>query len=418
MSFLYEINKINKEENDNCNFHSSANADFLCLDCKNFICKHCYVNNHIDHYAKVPQEAIKENINLIEETIKELNNLNQSQKSKSDQGDFSKKLISQKEKISNDMIDLQIKNEKEIIKTVNNMRPSNEKDLFKERVFKYCNKLKKTLDDLNEIENYNKEMISENDNKLKKSNLLELISEKGIDLFSNEQEEFDSIQEIFNNYIKNPENSVISNNSYNKIYSYMIQLEDQVRLSCKLKRCNKIYSIRRFNSFLPNEKTRYFKRTSLQFCFSSNVILTGIGVCGLINSQKDMLVTCEILKMNIKPVNEKEGRDEIEYEKVMNENFSLSNPKNSFEPIFQFNFKDPIEALKNESYILTIDNNTDETYVNTFCGSAGEVNKFFKIQEFIQNNTNIKIKFSRPKDVYSDFDEISIGIICDFYFGI
>ena len=58
----------------NCEFHSSAKGDFFCLDCLTLVCKYCYVNNHKQHDAHVPNEIIKNFLKKLNSSIVDLEN--------------------------------------------------------------------------------------------------------------------------------------------------------------------------------------------------------------------------------------------------------------------------------------------------------------------------------------------------------
>ena len=76
-SQLELINNNNSEENNyNCYKHPDSKGSFYCDQCKEFICKMCFGEEHRSHKCNLPEAIKEEFIQNVQESITFLNELN------------------------------------------------------------------------------------------------------------------------------------------------------------------------------------------------------------------------------------------------------------------------------------------------------------------------------------------------------
>lgn len=433
---MKEIDKnIDSSINElNCEIHASAKGDFFCINCRQIICKHCFVNNHKTHNSNVPGEIIKSVLDKLN------NSLSENDKQKSHLTDILNAINSQSKSLQHFQDDIS-KESQRFKNSISNEINSNLKALLLEYVSQNFGKLgteteklytkidntiainKEFLDELGEIKE-DVDKIEASDSKHKDYDLCKYIASELKDLnFLNSENKDNSADNQLINQLESVKQSVhLTNNQFHVSFSGIekdIQnYQNMVNESINLGASNMNFFLRRFNHFNhpDDKKSLFFKKSYLKLAVEDDIYLSGINLCGLHKGEKPINISIELLEIS----NNTRESLSSEHKSILKENFSLKAIQDEADPVSSYFFNLPvfIKSKDRASYLLVIENLTSEQYVKIFTGNATLTDKFFYLQELQCNTTEVKFTFSRPKNINSDFDELTAGILSDVIFSV
>ena len=441
---------LSSEENEfNCYMHNTLKGSFFCEECKEFICKMCYAENHREHKCHLPEIIKKEFIENLQESLDYSSELNPIlNNSINDIKTIHDNLKNQK----NDTMNIP-ENALKVIKTNND----NQIDLLMNKIIEKFQGIDKEVS-----ENYNTFNVLK-DKTIEYLNILKKIDDEinnddylkdEFNLCEYHKEKSDCLREIFNfinfsyNFInvtlnktnvKFDENKEKIENSLNLVKKEILNYEKSCISSILTGRENRSIILRRFIHFSHNE-IKYFKNSIIAFASNDNVFLSGLSLCGLYVKKKKTLnnqnINNTIGTINTNNTNitndtinnEETFNDEnknqklsiqitistminqSEGEKLFEEKCELGTVKGSEDPSFIINFEKGIKILKEKLYLIKIENLSENNYIDLWTGSVGKVKKN-NIQVIRCHNTGIKFIFKQAEGIQSDFDEFEQGII-------
>ena len=436
--FEFEDNPINKPTEENnidefeCYTHNKNKSSYYCDDCKQFICKLCFAEEHRNHKCHLPEHISKEFKEYIEKTIDNVKELKPVlEGSLEEVKQIYTRLKDQKDdtlKIPEETIEnIRIKNEAQM--TVFNQRfesKMNGVDKEIEDDTARHNKIKeKTIKYLQDFEEYNKSIKNE-DKKFS--------NEKICQYHKNHLDKFKEISEFISNslnFLNNKLQNTINNAKHSKtkllndiqlLNKSITMYENCTSSSILTGQANNSILLRRFLRFIHND-VKYFKITSLIVKVNSPIFLTGLSVCGLYipnkkaaepNFSNEPEISLNIV-VSILEENNNQGWNKILSEKAM-----LLPIRDKYDPSNIINFTKGVKLIQNKKYLITIENNSNVTYCDLWVGGVKEkkvketdIEKRKKEDDYVLrcHNTNIYFSFSQTKDIQTDFDEFTTGII-------
>ena len=419
-----EINKFYKKNRKlslneiSCFKHKNKKCSFYCDECKEFICKFCFAEEHRNHYCHLPEKIsndfkifIDEIINnskelnpQLEKTIEEVKKIYENLKNqKNEVLKIPKNIIDKISQKNVDLIEILLK---KLNKNINNFDNDANDDLnkvlkFKENCEKYLKEISIIKNNLNiqktkENNNENKENFDDKNNNLIKetneinSNKFEnnekIISNENnnnnnennnenkimtnIEICEYHHNNFKLFTEIKNfiekssNYLNNKlknnlshseENKTIVKNNINLLNKELINYENSSINSISTGQKSNSILLKRFIRFIHNE-IKYFKNTSLIIVSNKNIFITGLSLCGLYTNKK---------------IND----DNIENE---NDNLQIKTPLPLKIPDENknLNLKINISLIKTRSLITSTPNNNNDNNDN----NNNENNIFFEYE--------------------------------------
>ena len=425
-----------------CYTHSSAKGDYFCITCFNFICKHCYVNEHKSHESNTLSEIsasifskikdLEPKVNLDKLSLEEEVHLheeqnNKFQKLKEDYGRLLKNIGTN------------------FIKVINKRQEKIKKHYLK--VFSYYDteaETKLELDQeieilLEKLKNKGKKLQDYETKLVGYKEALEMMISYPVEALSwiiSERQFFSVIEDLID--IKSDEEICKKLKRYVSILKQKIKeieetssdfisnqyyYKDLVDECIENEHCSVRYFLRRFEEFhkklSENEDSNtndiklthqmYFKKSTISFKVrNKNILLLGLGICGLqVKTLKVKITIVEnlaplLLFSNVNLTNNHVYSEELTLNKITNED----------DPVIDVYFK-PIKIKKNGYYNISIENLSNDNYISIYLGSTNEKKK---IQEIVDPNTNTDFVFFQEKENHSDFDELVTGIICDLWF--
>ena len=436
-SQLEIIDLSDEEENIyNCFKHKEASGSFYCEDCKEFICKICFAEEHRNHKSHLPEiinqefvKNIKESIDFSSELIPVLNE---------SVNDIKKIYENMKKQKSDTMIIPQ-----NTLKVISNNN-TNQIDFLMDKTIKTflgidnevqdnCitfsmlkDRTKKYLDIINDL---NKEMDNIKQNKdnfdlckfhKEKFNLLNEIIDYIISSFN-----FLNIR-LTNTNNKYEENIENIENSLNLMEKEISNYEKSCISSISTGRENRCIILRRYVHFSHNE-IKYFKNTIIGFASNNNVFLCGLSLCGLYVkkkkntpqtddgdenkiSEEDNNINEDMKKKISIQITISTMSNQNEGEQLFNQKCELGGVKGSEEPTVIINFEKGINILKEKLYVIKIENLSDNNYIDIWAGAVGKL-KNKNIQVIRCHNTGIQFLFKQAEGIQTDFDEFENGII-------
>ena len=440
----------NNDSEFNCYIHQESKGSFYCDQCKEFICKMCFAEDHRTHKCQLPEIIKNEFIQNVLESINlssELNpileeNINNIKK-------ISENLKKQKNGISAipqntlKIINNNNKNQIELLmeKTKNKFLGIDNEihdnyitfNIIKEKTKQYL-----------EILKIIKEEINNNANEKFKTDY---------DLCVYHKEKYSLLNEIFD-YINSSLNFINTNlpKANNKFDENKEKIENSLNLMTKEinnyeKSCissiltgreNRSIILRRYIHFSRNE-IKYFKNSLIGFASDENIFISGISLCGLYikkkknknkpnqnnnesNENKNEISDLES-NININNIINKENNkkldiqitistmiNKLEGEKLFSQKCELLGVKGSDDPIEIINFEKGVKIFKEKLYLIKIENLSENNYIDIWTGSVGNLKK--KNMQIIRcHNTGIQFLFKKDEGIQTDFDEFENGII-------
>ena len=433
----------------NCYKHNEIKGSFYCDECKEFICKMCFAEEHRKHKCHLPEMIKKEFIELLDESINfsseltpvfneniiDIKKIHENMKKQKDDIEkipqnvikimfnsnetqvnlikekIIKKMLGIDEEIQDDYTTFNIIKDKskkyfELLEEIsNNMNNKDNKNF--ENNFQLCEYHKKQSILLNEIDKYIKESLNFIDIRLKNTN------------------------NIFE------ENKDIINNSMNMISKEISNYEKSCVSSITTGRQSRSIVLRRFIHFSHNE-IKYFKSSIIGFASNNDIFLTGISLCGLYTRKikKFKSITLETPKEdkdknspnssnnnsnNIKEIEDNIPKldiqvtiwtmsNHVEGEKLFSQKCVLTGVKKIEEPAVIIHFEKGVNIIKEKLYLIKVENLSDNNYIDILIGRVPEL-KRKNIQVIRCQNSGIQFLFKQAEGITTDFDEFNQGII-------
>ena len=448
-------NDDDSEENKfNCYVHHGSKGSFYCEQCKEFICKMCFAEEHRTHKCHLPEIIKKEFVQNVQESI-----------------NFSSEL--------HPVLDESINNIKKIYENLKKQK--NDLNLFPQNALKVINTnnkiqiellMEKTINKFlgidNEIhDNYLTHKMLKDKTKnylgiLKKIN--EEINNNGkfktnYDLCVYHKEKNNVLNEIFK-YINSSLNfiNIRLNNTNNKYDENKEKIENSLNLMSKEinnyeKSCissiltgreNRSIILRRYIHFSHNE-IKYFKNSLIGFASNDNVFISGISLCGLYikkrknkanpndneNNENNYDTNNLESNLNINNIINEENNNkkiniqitvstmsnQVEGEKLFSQKCELGGVRGSEDPTEIINFEKGVKIIKEKLYLLKIENLSEDNYIDLWTGSVGKLKKK-NLQVIRCHNTGIQFLFKQAEGIQTDFDEFDNGIIEGILYSI
>ena len=448
-------NDDDSEENKfNCYVHHGSKGSFYCEQCKEFICKMCFAEEHRTHKCHLPEIIKKEFVQNVQESI----NFSSELHPVLDESiNAIKKIYENLKKQKNDL-NLFPQNALKVINTNNKIQI----ELLMEKT------INKFLGIDNEIhDNYLTHKMLKDKTKnylgiLKKIN--EEINNNGkfktnYDLCVYHKEKNNVLNEIFK-YINSSLNfiNIRLNNTNNKYDENKEKIENSLNLMNKEinnyeKSCissiltgreNRSIILRRYIHFSHNE-IKYFKNSIIGFASNDNVFISGISLCGLYikkrknkansnnneNNENNYDTNNLESNLNINNIINEENNNkkiniqitvstmsnQVEGEKLFSQKCELWGVRGSEDPTEIINFEKGVKIIKEKLYLLKIENLSEDNYIDLWTGSVGKLKKK-NLQVIRCHNTGIQFLFKQAEGIQTDFDEFDNGIIEGILYSI
>lgn len=469
-------NNINRNYNNvYCYKHFSAESNFYCIECSEFICRDCITSIHREHNSSI-LEVCKEDI------IKRINKFNFCLKElKIQLIDAKSQFITQIDKFNK----IKSNNDEKITtlyKTVlNDLNSYNKSFLVKIN----SNPI---IGEIETIKSYEKNLMNLNmDHDSNTISILGVLDEIEDDTFtSTDENNIKFINEISKKVdkIKAIRNEIQSNfiNGKNRLLNiiknqlkYSGMFYETVKLSLFTSRFFSPLYIKRFiNYYDPG--LQYIKKTSLYLnnnsISSKRINLIGLSLCGIkknFKKKSNLMIKCLLTISAVKiiintnshlsttKIDEKTKNNLLDNDNNLYQNLHNINAENSLEsvpiqllseviyikeveencniPVFNYFFynyefigkKCYVELRKDYRYLIQIENLDENRYINTWYGRTlkrdfksmfKNINQFKSLeQEIVPNNqSDVSLKITSSEE--SDLNEFSAGIISDFIIEI
>ena len=454
-------NDIDPEENKfNCYKHKLLKGSFYCDECKEFICKKCFADEHRMHKCHLPDVIKNEFEQIIQESIDYSNELspilNDNVNDITKIYDSLKKQKNDTVKIPQNVLKIISNNNENQIgllmeKTIGKFKGIDNEiydnyitfNLLKDKTKKYLENLKKITDEVNNDNNY----------------------ESNYDLCVYHREKSKYFKEILN-YINSSNNfiNIILNNTNHKFDENKEKIENSLNLMSKeitnyekicissilTGRENRSIVLRRYIHFAHNE-IKYFKNSIIGFASNNNVFISGLSLCGLyIKKKKEKNIENNNNIQNNNNINNSEQNNDehnnnenineddndefmkkklpikitistmsnqVEGEKLFVQECDLSCVKGSEEPSVIINFEKGVKIIKEKLYLLKVENLSENNYIDIWTGAVGKLKKK-NVQVIRCHNTGIQFLFKQAEGIQTDFDEFENGIIEGILYSI
>lgn len=418
------------EEEIECEKHPNLQGNFYCNDCKIFLCKFCFANEHRTHKSNLPEEIST----IYKSELKKLINDISSIKPRIDDSlksisEIDKKIKSIRETSLNKMkmlflqINLTLKEKYEIIlkqydssfegidEEVSNLHKRMES--LQKKSFKYSLEIQDFLSFLNNNSSKSTQELC-NLKKGKKELMKEArkLIEDSESFFSlkiaNTKQKYQNKMEMFNKQIE-------------KFLKHLQIYEKSVLNSIHTGISSSSLRLRRFNKFSKNN-FKFYKTSSIVCQVNKVICLVGLGFCGL--NSKDKSITEISQKNSNVPISveisyaNSENSLNSERPKLTKETHYLNFIQNQNDPTIVVYFHKAIILKPNVKYLLTVINEHKDSFLELWCG---EVAKVFltKMMQFVHCNTSgVHFEFYPSQGVESDFNEFNIGLIADLIFSV
>ena len=447
-SQLEIINRTESEEeeenNYNCYIHQESKGSFYCDECKKFICKMCFAEEHRTHKCHLPEIIIKEFVKNVQESIdysnelspilnENINNIKKIYETlKQQKSDIMKVPQNTLKIISNNnsnQIDLLLDKSFEKFQGIDNEIHDDyiTHNILKEKTNEYLEIIKNIINDINNIDEKDKTKFDLCKYHKEKTSLL-----KEIYNYINTSFNFINIR-LNNTNNKYDQNKEKIENSINLMNKEILNYEKSCISSISTGRENRAIILRRYIHFSHNE-IKYFKNSIISFASNDYVFLSGLSLCGLyIKKKKNQIQTnnnsdnnetnnIETNDNNDTEINEEMSKkiliqitistmiNQVEGEKLFVQKCELTGVKGSEEPSIIINFEKGIKISKEKLYLIKIENLSDNNYIDIWTGSVGKIKKK-NIQVIRCHNTGIQFLFKQAEGIQTDFDEFENGII-------
>ena len=402
--------------------------NFYCDECKEFICKFCFAEEHKKHKCHLPEIISEEFKKYINESISDAEKLKPILDNAIDEvSEICSNLKVQKNDI--------IKVPSTIIESINE-KNNNQIEEFLNKFINLLDNLDNEVDtDYNrhiqikiKVQNYIKE-LEEISKKIKNDD--NILNNFQLCIYHKKSKE--KLIEM-NNFFSNSINflniklvSLIDKcektkpkllNDISLLNKSLLNYENTSMSSILTGQASNSILLRRFLRFIHSE-IKFFKNTSLIIKSNSQIFLSGLLICGLyINKKKikdpnndlnnNLLNRDKIdIKINIFPYDiESNNKGEI----IFNEDFKIYGIIDHKDPTQIVNFSKGVKFLSDKNYLITIENISKDCYCDLWVGNTGNI-KNKDTQTIKCHNTQTEFTFIRSKGIQTDFDEFNSGII-------
>ncbi len=434
INIIKKEKKILSEDEITCFNHNNKKGSFYCDECKEFICKFCFAEEHKKHKCHLPEiisEEFKKYINesisdaeklkpILDNAIDEVSEICSNLKvQKNDIIKVPSTIIERINEKNNNQIEEFLKKFINLLDNLDNEVDTdyNRHIQIKEKVQNYIKELdeisKKIKNDDNSLNNFqlciyhkkSKEKITEIDNFFSKS--MNFLNIKLLSLIDNCEKtkptllnDITLLNKSLSNYENTSLSSILTGEASNSIL------------------------LRRFIRFIHSE-IKFFKNTSLIIKANSQIFLSGLSICGLYINQKkiknpnndlnnNLLNRGSIdIKINIFPYDiESNNKGEI----IFNEDFKIYGIIDHKDPSQIINFSKGVKFLSDQNYLITIENISKDCYCDLWVGNTGNI-KNKDTQTIKCHNTQTEFVFMRSKGIQTDFEEFTSGIIVGFLYS-
>ena len=415
------------EEDDFCYMHTTEKIIFYCEDCKDLLCKMCF-NQHRSHNTSMP-EIVRENLILsfvediqklklstpkMEESIKAMGEINGQIKSYNSNIKIQLNKLNTnldktlKEKLKHnydEFVQIFENIDKEVEESFNRLNIASKRcskfildiseietniKMYKSNL-KLCEYIKRVSSVFNEAKRVSVECSSFLCTKLKN------IKTKG-------ESELKKFTKLIENYSKKQ-----------RIYENSVINSTLTGANCQS------YRLRRFFKY-SIEDLAYFRTSTVFLSANKKIIVTGIGICGLLKGKNDRNLSINI---SINEISVNRTIDEGTKYEISNtlhtENSTLTSIINSYDPSLCFYLSKVITLEPGSTYAITCLNlEKGSQYVELYRGKVyfpSNSGSKEPVQDIKCNNTRIDFKFTPSKGVESDFNELSMGIISDVIYS-
>jgi len=282
-------NSSQSEDELECDFHPNSKGNFYCDDCRVFLCKICFANEHRTHNSNLPSDIsmnFKENILNLVQTISQFE----------PKIDSSIKVINDLENKIKNIRESSAKKLSEIVVNINKLFVSKNQIFLEE----YKSNLDQTDDDIHDVDQRLKNLqtritkflidvseIKNNFNTIYNGNSIETCLYK-----QNLKKFFAESQKIFNDskYLIGSKVDISIQKANEKIEQFN-DISQKLYKKIKVFRSSVINSIqtgissfslrvRRFTKF-SKMGIKYYKTSSLKFKTNNPVSIVGFAICGL-----------------------------------------------------------------------------------------------------------------------------------------
>lgn len=418
----------------NCNGHPC----FFCENCLGAICYKCMLNLHLSHQTNSMQyisnsfkDYLNEMANALKAKIDECTNeLFNSKTTDDSKKSISLKLIDQlsslidsaNENVNSSLASIKEAYYKKFCEAYqSNDKLANEIDSSITKLNpRYSNSEKFLINIMRAYDNGSIENILKCEMKQKAKGDIETIQ-----ALINEAEEVLSKLHQLNEYTQKNKDTISV--AQQNTLKHLFELEDSLLFSIKRGSIDNMVMMDRFNSFKPNTMM-YFKSSSIELMPTSNEVdLIGVSVCGLFinesklgnpNNQMHQMENRDGIEVNItlSIVNNDIGKGSDDPQVVIKETKKLYGIVNANDPMVLLYFSNKVLLQKNRSYVITINNLNGSNYYGDFWTGSTPLDTIVTMSQSIKcNTTGVNMMFKSVKDtnkeIQSDFDEFSIGII-------
>ena len=416
------------EETITCIKHNNKKGSFYCDQCKEFICKFCFAEEHRMHKCHLPEIISEEFKNYINDSITNAEKLKPVLDNAIDEvSHISSNLKVQKNEIikvpSTSISNINFNNKKQIEEFLNKFtilldNLDNDVNNDCERHSKIKDKIQVYIKELDEIS----KKIKNEDNSLNNFQLC---------IYHKKSKE--KITEIFNfitnsfNFLDNKLVSLIEKcektkptllNDITLLNKSLSNYENTSMSSILTGQASNSILLRRFLRFIHNE-IKYFKNTSLLVKSNSQIFLSGLSICGIYISKKKINNPNNNLNTNLSnrgslDINVNifvyDIENGIKGENIFKEDFKIYGITDKNDPSEIINFSKGVKFYAEQNYLISIENFSSDCYCDLWVGNTGIVNQ--NGEQIIKcHNTNTEFVFKKTKGIQTDFDEFNSGII-------
>lgn len=448
-SLSLEFRSSSLSNKNYCTKHPSDEIVFYCEDCNEEICKKCIFKHKSHKYA--PPEIIAKNF---ESTINNILSSLIELKKGTELNLENVKPVQEFYKGIKDFIDVELKSNTDKVNKIINDRSnfyySENNKLFKgmdveveetiqileeymKRIQSANQRILKFGSDLSKIVNNNSEVCL-----FKKNNSKELLE---IDYLVSEAENY--INEKFKKVKSKADETMTNFEERCKNFLETIKkFEENVVSSLNSGISSICYRIRRFKQFYSYEIAKFFRNSSLCLMVNKTITLSGLGICGLfvdnlykkVPSMPLLLEITESYFVTSNPTSsEKETSKKMRETQteiktvVVSKEIDLPAIRNIIDPVYLVYFDKSIILHKDRIYYLTLKNLGKEDFIKIWSGSIQDevFNEKDKSKEqdsvnnqsIVCNDSYVKFNMIPAFGYESDFNEFTMGLICDFIFS-
>jgi hypothetical protein len=418
----YQANEEDDDDDSNdykCHQHPDVPGVFYCDDCKCFICKLCFANNHRSHNSNIPSllgeefktriRGLIEKYNQAKPKIEDAYNgiitiYNNIKKNRDESIKRIKDMANNVANVGKSVND----NLNEKLKTKFNGIDTDIEDTYNRLVImsKKINKYQSDLDEVSrQAKIYQSNPIGICEYKKSKVTLFNEVKALIKDSKQMLEYKIETLKSQVKDHMETFKKQLAFVNKQTTIF------EKSVLTSIKSGVSNNLIVLRRFTKF-SSKGLKYYKTSSVWLKVNSGVFLSGLGICGLyLNSTKrkegDFKSEQEIpLNITISEV-----KEEGPYVQKLNERHKIHMIVNRYDPTFLVYFKKGLYLKPFTTYQITLTNMDKNNYIDIWCGEASK--KFLDTmeQKLDCNCTNVEFTFKPSKDVESDLNEFNSGVI-------